>query len=290
VLNAGPAAFEPTDVTTSSPNFSISGGSCFRGIIVAAGTSCSIRLTFNPTEPRGFNAQLSVRGRGPGAPSVVADLSGAAGEPALLITPGGVDFADGVAGTVSDREALDVGNIGFIPVAVADISITGAHPADFRVVTQACTGRALNPDAKCAVEIEFAPRSAGYRSALLTVTADSGAYTAAVLGGFARYEPVFLKAEDATARPGEEIGVGGSGFPANATLTIGFEDGGAPFATAQTSEAGTFLAAITVPARTRIGPRLLVASGPGGVIASFPLDVLGNRNTQTPAVPGFGLG
>jgi Tol biopolymer transport system component len=291
VLNAGPAAFEPTDVTTSSPNFKITGGSCFRGIIVAAGTSCSIKLTFNPTEPRAFSAQLSVRGRGPGAPSVVADLRGAAGDPALLVTPGGVDFADGIVGTLSDRKAIDLGNVGFFPVAVRDITIGGAHPEDFRIVSEACTGgRALNPDAKCAVELEFVPRGAGYRSALIVATADSGAYTAAVLGGFARYEPVFLKAEDSTARPGEQIGVGGSGFPPNVTLTIGFQDGGAPFATAQTSPNGTFLAALTVPARVRIGPRQLVASAPGGVIASFQLDVLGSRDTQPPVVPGFGLG
>ena len=290
VLNAGPAAFEPTDVTTSSPNFKITGGSCFRGIIVAAGSSCSIKLTFNPTEPRGFNAQLSVRGRGPGAPSVVADLRGAAGEPALLVTPGGIDFVDGIVGTVSDRTAVDIGNVGFFPVAVSRLTIGGAHPEDFRIVSEACTRRALNPDAKCAVEIEYVPRGAGYRSALLIATADSGAYTAAVLGGFARYEPVFLKAEDATARPGEEIGVGGSGFPPNVTLSIGFQDGGAPFATAQTSAEGTFLAAVTVPARVRIGPRVLVASAPGGVIASFQLDVLGSRDTQVPIVPGFGLG
>ena len=56
----------------------------------------------------------------------------------------------------------------------------------------------------------------GYRTALLVATADNGAYTTAVLGAFARYDPVFLKAEDADARPGEQIGIGGSGFPPNA--------------------------------------------------------------------------
>ena len=121
VLNAGPAAFEPTSVTTSSPNFKITGGSCFRGIIVAAGTSCSIKLTFNPTEQRGFSAQLAVRGNGPGAPAVVADLRGAAGEPVLLANPGGVDLADGVVGAVGDRVAIDIGNIGFLPTSVARI-------------------------------------------------------------------------------------------------------------------------------------------------------------------------
>ena len=66
VLNAGPAAFEPSVVESSSPNFKITGGTCFRGIIVAAGAKCTINLTFNPTEPRAFEATLSVRGVGAG--------------------------------------------------------------------------------------------------------------------------------------------------------------------------------------------------------------------------------
>jgi Tol biopolymer transport system component len=292
VLNAGPAAFEPTSVTTSSANFKITGGSCFRGIIVAAGTSCSIKLTFNPTEQRGFFAQLSVKGNGPGSPAVVADLRGAAGDPVLLANPGGVDLADGIVGVAGGRVAIDIGNIGFLPTSVARIEIGGANPDDFLITTESCTRRALNPDASCAVEIEFKPRGDGYRTALLVVTAADGAYTTAVLGGFARYDPVFVKAaaDDGDVNPGEQIGIGGSGFPPDALITIGFRDGGAPFATTQSLSNGTFLDVITVPVRVRIGPRQLVASAPGGVVASFDLTVLGGTDTAAPILPGYGMG
>ena len=48
VLNDGPGAFRPTDVTSSSPNFRVTGGTCRRGVIVPAGgaapsTWCSAR-------------------------------------------------------------------------------------------------------------------------------------------------------------------------------------------------------------------------------------------------------
>ncbi len=48
VLNDGPGAFRPTDVTSSSPNFRVTGGTCRRGVIVPAGgaapsTWCSTR-------------------------------------------------------------------------------------------------------------------------------------------------------------------------------------------------------------------------------------------------------
>jgi hypothetical protein len=291
VLNAGPGAFEPDVVEVSSPNFKITGGTCNRGIIVAAGSSCSINLTFNPTEPRAFSATLSVRGVGANGGSVSTTLRGAAGEPALLANPGGVSLASGVVGVRGDRVAIDISNIGFIPTSVVRLTIGGAHPDDFRITTEACTpgGRALNPDASCAVGIEFYPQGAGYRSALLIATAADGAYTTAVLGGFARYQPD-LRTAELSVRPAEPFWIGGSGFPANSVVSIGFDDGGTPFATLETTPDGTFLQQVTLPARIRIGPRLLVASSPGGVVASWTVEVLGSRDLTVPGQPGFGLG
>ena len=213
------------------------------------------------------------------------------GEPALLATPGGVDLADGVVGQAADRVAIDIGNIGFIPVSVRSLTIGGANPDDFTIVSEACTGgRALNPDASCAVEIEFLPLGSGYRSALLIATANNGAYTTAVLGGFGDYEPSFLRDEASPAQQGGTIGLGGSGFPANVTVAIGFEGGGVPFATVDTNESGTFLTRVTLPARIRVGPRTLTASASGGVAAQLDIVIEGRRRADTTLLPGFGLG
>ena len=57
VLNAGPGAFEPIAVQSSIPNFKVTGGTCNRGVLVAAGTTCAVKLTFNPSEPRGLSGQ-----------------------------------------------------------------------------------------------------------------------------------------------------------------------------------------------------------------------------------------
>ncbi|HTH06760.1 MAG TPA: choice-of-anchor D domain-containing protein, partial [Ilumatobacteraceae bacterium] len=132
VLNAGPGAFEPSVVDISSPNFKITGGTCFRGIIVAAGAKCSINLTFNPTEPRAFEATLSVRGVGGGGGSVSTTIRGAAGEPALLADPGGIDFDKGVVGSLADHVAVDIENIGFVPTTVVRLVIGGENAGDFR--------------------------------------------------------------------------------------------------------------------------------------------------------------
>ncbi|MFP5486783.1 MAG: choice-of-anchor D domain-containing protein, partial [Acidimicrobiia bacterium] len=271
VRNAGPAAFEPVDVSVTS-RFAITGGTCTPGIVVAAGQSCSVKMTFLPTAPQGFSGTLTVRGNGPGAPSVSTTIRGAAGEPTLLANPGGVDLPDSVVGEVGGRVAVDISNTGFFPTSVARLTIAGADPDDFRIVEQSCTGRALNPDASCAVEIEFVPTGAGFRSALLIATAGEGtnpatvgAYTAAVLGGFARYEPTLSVAvaepgDEPEGRAGGEIGIGGAGYPAGSDVAIGFADGSPPFATTRANDAGAFLAIVRLPGRLRIGDRHLVAT------------------------------
>jgi len=288
VLNAGPAAFEPTEFSISS-NFAITGGTCARGVIVAAGTSCSLNLTFTPTAQRGYSGTLTVSGAGPRAASVSTTIRGAAGEPTLLANPGGVDLSEGTVGTVGGRVAIDITNIGFLPSSVARIQLGGANPDDFEVTTQSCTNRALNPDASCAIEVEFRPTGAGYRSALLIATTPIGQYTTAVLGGFASYEPTFEVAER-RARPGGRIGIGGFNFPIGAVVSIGFDDGSSPFDVVVANDDGSFLKILTLPGRLRAGERRMVASSADGAVATVTINIDAPIRRWIPGTPGFGLG
>ncbi len=288
VLNAGPAAFEPTELSISS-NFAITGGTCARGVIVAAGTSCSVNLTFTPTAIRGYSGTLRVSGNGSDAPSVSTSVRGAAGDPVLLAEPGGVDVEPGVVGDVGGRVAIDIVNIGFLPSSVARLQLGGNHPNDFAVVTQSCTGRALNPDASCTVEVEFLPQGPGYRSALLIATTPVGEYTAAVIGGLARYAPTF-EVDSSVVRPGGSLGIGGAGFPPESLVSIGFDDGSKPFETVTSNEGGSFLAIVTLPGRLRAGQLRLVASSADGAVATAMVDVQRPVERSIPRLPGFGLG
>jgi len=289
VQNAGPAAFEPSEVVIDSTAFKVTGGTCTRGIIVAAGSFCSVKLTFSPTDPRGYAAELTVRGFGADAPSVSAPVRGAAGDPTLLATPGGVDFAPGTVGEVAGRVAVSIENVSFLPTQVRSVALQGHNPDDFAVVSQACTGRALNANATCAVEVEFRPRAPGYRSALLVATTTAGQYTAAVLGGYARYTPTFGVADQHLVA-GEQFGVGGNGFPANATVRIGFDDGSAPLAEVTTTSEGGFLAQLDLPALVRGGERRIVASGPDGAVAAADVIVRSRGDSIVPRTPGAGMG
>lgn len=61
VINEGPGAFAPGSVRSTSPNFTVlEGGSCMRGLVVPAGDSCTVYVSFTPTVPAQFTATLVV--------------------------------------------------------------------------------------------------------------------------------------------------------------------------------------------------------------------------------------
>ena len=291
VLNAGPGAFEPETVTSSSPNFAVTGGTCNRGVLVPAGGDCSIRLTFSPTLPAEFIGELVVSEDGLAPISVSARLRGVGGDPTLQANPAGIDLAPGLVGQTGGSRTFDIENTGFIPTSIASIRIAGAHADDFAVINETCTNRALNAKAICSIDVEFRPTESGYRSALVVVSTPLGQYTAAVVSGAGRYAPKF-DSTIGTVRPGDVIGLGGSGFPANSAVVITFDDGSRPFAIVETNESGVFLTQVPVPVRERPGRRQLLAIGPQDVVAAIEVEVVRPaRSTQAVSgAPGYGLG
>jgi hypothetical protein len=287
VLNDGPGAFRPSLVTSSSSNFKIRGGSCTRHVVVPAGGACTVYVVFNPTAPRAFTARIDVAEDGFDAVSVSADIRGTGGEPALAIDPAGLDFDPVVVGAAGGRRTVDVKNVSFAPTSISSIRIGGANAGDFAVVGQSCTNRALNPDATCTVEVEFRPTAGFSRTAILTVGAPSGTYTAAVLSGQARYEPR-LELAAGTVAAGGVLGIGGAGFPASSGITLRFADTGRAFGIVSSDASGVVLTEIAVPARERGGRRTIVASGPQGTAVT--VDVVIERSAVAPGTPGYGLG
>ena len=289
VRNAGPGAFAPGEVEASE-NFEVTGGTCVRGVIVSAGTSCSIEVTFTPTAPQDYTGTVTVRGVD--GTEVSTEVRGTAGAPMLLVTPGGVDLDQGSVGRPGDRVAFDVENVGFVPVEITAIDLTGEHPDDFQILSQSCLDRFLNPGAICTVEVQMVPTSDGYRSALAVVRTAGGSHTAAVLGGFARFEPELAIASPPAGgyRAGGPVGVGGDGFPPGAEVVISFGDGTGILATTTADDAGEIRVRVDLPGRARPGERRLVASADNDAGASAPIVIEASRRPPRNRVPGFGLG
>ena len=295
VRNSGPSSFEPTEVTVTG-GFRITGGTCTRGVVVAAGQSCSVRLTFLPGSVGPRSGTLAVRSVGSDDPVASSPVRGSGGAPVLLARPGGVDLPAGVVGGTAGRVALDIANVGFAPTDVAELTIVGADSADFVIVGDSCRNRALNPDATCAVEVEFRPTGEGYRTALLVARTGSsdpttaGSYTAAVLGGYAVHDPTIVVPAGLVARPGSEVQVVGTGFPIREPVVVGFGVGAVPLATVTADETGSFAVTVELPVRLPGGERSLVASASDGATAVARLMVVPRSRTPMPGIPGSGFG
>lgn len=292
VRNDGPGAFAPSVIEVGSPAFRIvPGGTCARGLLVPAGGSCTVHVAFTPARDLPQAAVLTVaeeRAVPADAVTVSAVVTGAGGEPVLRAEPGGIDLGLAAVGQVGERRAVDIRNIGAVPTEVIAVELRGRDPGDFRITSQVCTGRALNPGATCAVELEFTPTATSLRTASLTATTADGAYTAAIVGGLARHEPELHLAETAVA-PGGRLGIGLVGFPADTEVRLSLDDGITTFAVVRTDASGGLLAEVVIPRRSRGGDRFVSAHAGRSLTAEHPITIL--RPPDAPAgVPGYGLG
>jgi hypothetical protein len=104
----------------------------------------------------------------------------------LKVTPGSLSFGSevfGVSGATSKLKTVTISNpkSAAQSATIATIARGGADPDDFAVDDLNCSGTALAPGEKCAVEVTFTPTKLGVRSSTLTVT-DSGGNSAKPVG------------------------------------------------------------------------------------------------------------
>jgi Tol biopolymer transport system component len=290
VINNGPTTFTPSTVTISNGRFAINRneGTCVLGAPVPPGADCTVRLTFTPDAPGPVSATLTVAEIGFGAVSVSSTVRGTGGDPALRANPGGKDLGTVVIGQASPEILFDVENISLAPNSVSSIEVSGANPGDFAIASNSCNGRVLNPRATCSVGVTFSPTGPGHRTALVKVVTPLGQYTTMLAGGVGRYDPVFEVASG-EVEAGNDLGVGGRGFPPNTPVSILFGDDSATALAATTNAEGGFLLWMPVDPTERSGERLVVAQAADGSAASATVEVIEQQNSS-PGLPGFGLG
>lgn len=284
IRNEGPSTFMPAAVTSSNPNFAITGGTCGLGLPVAPGQTCTVYVVLTPTVANVITSKLTVSEAQFGGVSITTDLRGAGGEPALRHSSGEGNYPTTAVGKKSQSVSYEVANIGFAPTTITSIVITGENPDDFDVVTNSCINFLLNPGATCSIDALFAPTEPGYRSATIKVSTSLGQYTSIVMVGDATRVAVFEAAE-AQVRAGNDVGLGGSGFRANTLVSISWADGRGESITVTTNDDGAFLALLPTRPTERSGVRTLVAQSVDAV-AKVDVEVL--RRPVANQVPVFG--
>jgi FG-GAP-like repeat/Abnormal spindle-like microcephaly-assoc'd, ASPM-SPD-2-Hydin len=168
VSNSNSTALSITGITITGANGGDFSETNTCGTSLAAGTNCTISVSFKPTAGGTRTGTISVTENASGAASSTqsAILTGTGIAPAGL-TPSSLTFAVQTLGT-SATQILTLSNTNSVALSITSIAITGANGGDFSE-TNTC-GTSLAAGANCAITVSFKPTATGIRTGTVSVT------------------------------------------------------------------------------------------------------------------------
>ena len=138
------------------------------GSSLAAGSSCTVNITFTPTVTGSLTGTLVITDSAPGSPEIVS-LSGTGVDavvpsPAASLSPAVYSFGSQVLNTTSSPQIFTLANAGTASLAISSVAIIG----DF-AQTNTC-GTTLAANSRCSLSVSFTPTATGSRTGALIVT------------------------------------------------------------------------------------------------------------------------
>ena len=179
VNNTASVALPITSIAISGTNAGQFSRTHNCGSSVPAGDTCSITVTFKPTNKGAKVATLSVSaGGGAGTRSVALSGTGVA---SIGVSPSSIAFGNVPRNTVSAPRTVTVSNLLSAAVNITSIALAGTNPAKF-AQTNDCPAQ-LPAGGSCTVNVVFKPTAAGSRTATLKVTTGTGSVKSVSLSG-----------------------------------------------------------------------------------------------------------
>ena len=154
-------------IGTPTGQYAISANTC--PAILAAGTNCSVSITFTPTTAGTDTGSLTVTDDATGSPQIV-NLTGF-GQTKLLSFAGTttLTYAAQNINTTSAPQSVTLFSTGNTTVNLNPIA---APTGDYAVSATTC-GATLAAGATCSISVTFTPTAGGTRTGTLTVTGDA---------------------------------------------------------------------------------------------------------------------
>jgi hypothetical protein len=189
VFNAGQSPGRITRVSLLGNDgnfFAVLNDGC-RGAEIVPNGSCRILVSFSARTFGQRAAALRIEHDAPGPPLQVG-LQGSVDQPPaqpphLRIEPPQLQIGASFLRTAPAAARAAVINDGGSETIVRAIQPQGPAAAEFRVLTDACTGSRLPPGGSCGISIGFNPGGRGTRTAVLSVAYDGGSPASAALVG-----------------------------------------------------------------------------------------------------------
>jgi archaellum component FlaF (FlaF/FlaG flagellin family) len=135
---------------------------------MAAGSICSITVTFHPTGSGKLTAFVSLDDNAQNSPQS-APLSGTGTVPAVTLTPTSLTFASALINTAAAAKTITLKNTGTGPLSLSGSAITirGTGAGSF-TQSNKC-GTSLAAGANCVITVTFKPAAAGTQSAAVNL-------------------------------------------------------------------------------------------------------------------------
>lgn len=160
---------------SDAAQFSEPASTCFSGVMLASGASCTVQVLFHPTSTGMFDAELDFTdnsGNVANSKQVVPLTgTGIASAPVPNVAPTSLGFGSQIIATSSAPESVTLTNKGSAALSVTGIAVTETNAADFAIAsggTCPAGGGTVAIGASCTVAVRFAPRSVGTSNASLS--------------------------------------------------------------------------------------------------------------------------
>ncbi len=169
IANGGTTAVTLTSISFSGSNAGDFSQSTTCGTSLAASSTCSVYVTFQPTATGTRSANLVIASSDPTSPLVVplsGNASGTSGTVSLAATASSLTFGTMTVGATSGGQSVTIGNNGTAPATLGTVSLSGANPGDF--FTTGCPAT-MPLGTTCLITVTFAPTATGPRSASVVI-------------------------------------------------------------------------------------------------------------------------
>jgi hypothetical protein len=176
-----------TSITSIVANLSVFTATNTCGTKLAAGKSCTVTVTFDPSFAGAFNGTLTFTDADPTSPQVVTLTGTGTAAPTATLLPASQRFGSVTVGTTSAASTSTLTNTSSTAALnITSMTLTGANPGDFKIASASTCPNSgtINPLAACLISVTFTPGATGARSATLTVNDNtkSGTQTISLSG------------------------------------------------------------------------------------------------------------
>jgi hypothetical protein len=219
--NTGNAALSITSLALTGSNASDFAQTNTCGSSVAAGSNCTISVTFKPAASGSRTASVSITDNASGSPQTVS-LSGTGMAPEDGLSPTSLAFGNVSIGTTSTAQTATLSNSGNAAMSITSLALTGSNASDF-AQTNTC-GSSVAAGASCTISVTFTPAASGSRTASVSITdnAPGSPQSVSLTGAGSNPQPSLTSLSPASAPAGsaaQTLTLNGTNFLASSTVT-----------------------------------------------------------------------